>query len=86
MDIVNRLVDICCRSVGVSNFGVHHLEGLKNAGLETPSVNQIELHPWQRKRDIVKYCRENGITLMGYSPMVRGHHVDDPDLVTMAAK
>jgi hypothetical protein len=37
------------RSVGVSNFNVHHLEGLRSKGLPTPSVNQIELHPWYYK-------------------------------------
>lgn len=31
------------RSVGVSNYGVHHLEEIKNAGLEMPAVNQIEV-------------------------------------------
>lgn len=34
------------RSVGVSNWSVQHLEGLREAGLEAPAVNQIELHPW----------------------------------------
>lgn len=70
----------------MSNFGIQHLEGLKNAGLEAPSVNQIELHPWQRKREIVKYCGENGITLMGYSPLARCQHDDDPDLIALATE
>ncbi|XP_052103383.1 uncharacterized oxidoreductase YtbE-like [Mytilus californianus] len=74
------------RSVGVSNFGVQHLEGLESAGLPTPSVNQIELHPWQQKPEIVKYCREKGITVMGYSPLVKGKRFDDPTLVKIANK
>ncbi|NJO92778.1 MAG: aldo/keto reductase, partial [Chloroflexia bacterium] len=45
-----------CRSLGVSNFSVTHLEALAKLGLDKPSVNQIELHPWQQKNDIVKYC------------------------------
>ena len=36
-------------------------------------VNQIELHPWQRKEDIVEYCRKNGIAVMGYSPLTKGN-------------
>lgn len=31
------------RSVGVSNYGVHHLEELKGANFEMPTVNQIEV-------------------------------------------
>ncbi|KAJ3490919.1 hypothetical protein NLI96_g1070 [Meripilus lineatus] len=30
------------RSVGVSNYGVKHLEEIREAGYETPTVNQIE--------------------------------------------
>lgn len=34
------------RSIGVSNWGVRHLEELVDEGLDLPVVNQIELHPW----------------------------------------
>lgn len=74
------------RSVGVSNFGVQHLEGLASAGLPKPSVNQIELHPWQQKLEIVKYCRANEITVMGYSPLVKGQRFDDKTLNQIAKK
>eukprot|EP00435_Cladocopium_sp_Y103_P030135 s242_g7.t1 len=33
------------RSIGVSNFGVQHLEALKEHGRPMPTVNQIEMHP-----------------------------------------
>ena len=33
------------RSIGVSNFGVPHLEALKSYGRPMPTVNQIEMHP-----------------------------------------
>lgn len=33
------------RSIGVSNFGVQHLEALKQHGRPMPTVNQIEMHP-----------------------------------------
>lgn len=59
------------RSVGVSNFNIQHLEGLRKEGLPTPSVNQIELHPWLQPREIINYCTQHGITIMGYSPLVK---------------
>lgn len=34
------------RSIGVSNFGVQHLQKLAQTASVTPAVNQIELHPW----------------------------------------
>lgn len=34
------------RHAGVSNWNVHHLKELEEEGLPSPSVNQIELHPW----------------------------------------
>lgn len=74
------------RSVGVSNFGIEHLKGLKDAGLPAPSVNQIELHPFCRRTELVNYCRENDIAVMGYSPLARTKKNDDPDLIEIARK
>lgn len=61
------------RDVGVSNFGVKHLEELREAGLPTPPVNQIEIHPFCQQKSIVDYCRANGIIIQAYSPLVRGN-------------
>jgi len=74
------------RSIGVSNFGVHHLEALKAAGFPTPTVNQIELHPFCKQTPIVDYCKKNGIAVMGYSPITRGKKFDYPALQTIAKK
>lgn len=41
------------RSIGISNCGSQHIEGLIAAGLEPPAVNQIEMHVWQQV--ILKY-------------------------------
>ncbi|KAF9452726.1 Aldo/keto reductase [Macrolepiota fuliginosa MF-IS2] len=70
------------RSVGVSNYGIKHLEEIKDAGYEMPVVNQIELHPFCQQRPIVVYCRENGIVVQAYSPLVRGK--TDPVFLELA--
>ncbi|VDI57190.1 Hypothetical predicted protein [Mytilus galloprovincialis] len=70
----------------VSNFGVHHLEAFKSAGLPTPVINQIELHPWQQKTEIVNYCRANGIVLMGYSPLCKGRKFNNKLLIDIAER
>lgn len=62
------------RSIGVSNYGVHHLEELEEHIAHTDaqegkgkggvlSVNQVELHPWLARPDIVKWCEERGVVL-----------------------
>ena len=63
------------KSVGVSNFGVKHLEALKNSGRPLPQVNQIELHPWCTNQDIVKWCRDHNVAVVGYSPLSKGFNL-----------
>ncbi|TEB30297.1 Aldo/keto reductase [Coprinellus micaceus] len=73
------------RSVGVSNYGVHHLEEIREAGLEKPSVNQIELHPYCQQREIVEYCREKGMVVQAYCPVLRGQ-MEHPVFEELASK
>ena len=50
-----------------------------------PAVNQIELHPFCQQRPIVEYCREHGIFVQAFCPLVRGKF-DDPVLQEVARK
>ncbi|EJU03850.1 Aldo/keto reductase [Dacryopinax primogenitus] len=68
------------RTIGVSNYGVKHLEEIKAAGLPTPAVNQLELHPWCQQRPITEYCAAQGIVVQAYTPLTRGKYFDDPVL------
>jgi 2,5-diketo-D-gluconate reductase A len=58
------------RAVGVSNFSAEHIEALKAAGLPVPVANQIELHPWSQKPELVRYLADNAITPIAYSSLV----------------
>ncbi|KZP01391.1 Aldo/keto reductase [Calocera viscosa TUFC12733] len=69
------------RSIGVSNYGPKHLEEIREAGLPTPAVNQLELHPWCQQKPIVDYCNAHGIVVQAYTPLTRGKYFDDPALV-----
>jgi len=73
------------RSVGVSNYNVHHIEEIKNAGYEMPCVNQIELHPLCQQTEIVKYCNKNNIVVQAYCPIIRGK-MDNLVITTLATK
>lgn len=59
------------KSVGVSNFGVDQLKNLKETGLELPEINQVEMHMWNQQPELVQWCRQNGVTVMGYCPLAR---------------
>ncbi|RPD55595.1 Aldo/keto reductase [Lentinus tigrinus ALCF2SS1-7] len=59
------------RAIGVSNYGVKHLEEIREAGLETPDVNQIELQPLNQQREIVEYCRKHDVVVEAYAPLMR---------------
>ncbi|KAF8674674.1 Aldo kereductase [Rhizoctonia solani] len=74
------------KSIGVSNYGVKHLEEIKQAGLEAPTVNQIELHPWCQQKEIVEYCEKNDIVVQAYCPIVRGEKWGHPALVELSKK
>ncbi|EAW12795.1 aldo/keto reductase family protein [Aspergillus clavatus NRRL 1] len=75
------------KSIGVSNFGVKHIEEMKAyAKVWPPHVNQIELHPWCQQRVIDAYCKRNGIVVEAYSPLVRNYKANDPTLVDLAKK
>ncbi|KAI9677428.1 MAG: hypothetical protein M1817_006382 [Caeruleum heppii] len=75
------------RSIGVSNFGVGHIEEMKGyAKVWPPHVNQIELHPWCQQRTIDAFCQKHGIVVQAYSPIVRNHKADDPTLKKLADK
>ncbi|KAJ5176717.1 Aldo/keto reductase subgroup [Penicillium canariense] len=75
------------KAIGVSNYGVQHIEEMKAyAQVWPPHVNQIELHPWCQQRTIVAYCKQHGIVVEAYSPIVRNYKANDPTLVEVAQK
>ena len=75
------------KAIGVSNFGIGHINGLKSyAKVFPPAVNQLELHPWLQQREIVSYCEKNGIAVEAYCPLVRNQKKDDPMLKGIADK
>ncbi|PRQ75191.1 NADP-dependent oxidoreductase domain-containing protein [Rhodotorula toruloides] len=85
----------CCRvkdkgkvkSIGVSNFGVKHLEDLLAGKPKyVPAVNQIDLHPFMTRNELVAYCESQGIVLEAWAPLVRGLRFKHPVVVEIAEK
>jgi len=74
------------KSIGVSNYGIHHLEELMRVATMPPATNQIELHPWLTREPLVAYCQSKGIVLTAYSPLAKARMMNDPKLATLARK
>ena len=63
------------RSIGVSNYGAHHLDDMRAYATILPSVNQVELHPWNQRPALRAATEAIGAKVMAYSPLARGHKV-----------
>ncbi|KAF7317196.1 Aldo-ket-red domain-containing protein [Mycena chlorophos] len=74
------------KSIGVSTFGVRHLKDILDMGLVVPVVNQIDLHPFMARTEIVKLCRDNNIALEAWAPLVRGLRFRHPIISKLAGK
>ncbi|CCA69673.1 related to 2,5-diketo-D-gluconic acid reductase [Serendipita indica DSM 11827] len=74
------------RSVGVSNYGVAHLDEMMADGVEMPVINQVDLHPFMTRDPIVERCRELGIVLEAWGPVVRGLRFKHPTIVELAKR
>ncbi|UTR06840.1 aldo/keto reductase [Alkalihalobacillus sp. LMS6] len=73
------------RSIGVSNFLPEHLDQIINETGVTPSINQIELHPYFSQEEQRAYDKKLGIVTQSWSPLGRlrsdsvysDHTIDD---------
>ena len=72
------------KAIGVSNYGVKHLDDMKKYASYMPSVNQIEFNPWLQRPELKQATEAAGAKVMAYSPLARGHKVDDPELAMIA--
>ncbi|EPS30179.1 hypothetical protein PDE_05129 [Penicillium oxalicum 114-2] len=78
------------KSIGVSNYGIHHLEELEEyiqgGGGGEISVGQYELHPWLDHSDIVEWCQSREIVVEAYSPLAHGTRFREPVLAQIGEK
>jgi diketogulonate reductase-like aldo/keto reductase len=75
------------RSIGVCNFLPAHLREIIGKTGVTPSVNQIELHPYFPQHDQLAWDRGRGIVTEAWSPFGRGSSMlQDPVLEAIAAR
>ncbi|KAI1419164.1 2,5-diketo-D-gluconic acid reductase A [Xylaria sp. FL1777] len=83
------------RSIGISNYGVHHLDELEQHIAELKaergnggviSVGQYEIHPWCSRNDVIDWFAKRNIACEAYSPVVQGTRWGDKTLARLAQK
>ncbi|KAG0153531.1 hypothetical protein PDIDSM_2184 [Penicillium digitatum] len=78
------------RSIGVSNYGIHHLEELEAyilcGGGGQIDVGQYELHPWLDHSDIVEWLQKRKVVVEAYSPLAHGSRLAEPVLLSIGQK
>jgi len=58
-----------CKSIGVSNYGIKHLIEIEEAGLPLPTCNQLEIHPFCTKLELINYMKLKNISVIAYSSL-----------------
>ena len=81
------------KAIGVSNFSIPQLEKILSYAEIKPSCNQVESHPWFPQKELLAYCKQNGIIFVAYSPLgsqpggmhtIKARLLDDEDVVAVA--
>jgi len=70
-EMIRLKEDGYCKSIGVANCNIHHInEIIKQFGV-IPAINQVEIHPLFTQKELVRYCQNNGIVVEAYTPLAR---------------
>lgn len=57
------------RQIGVSNYGVARLRKLLAGCRIRPACDQVECHPHMQQRELLAFCKEQGIDMVAYHPI-----------------
>lgn len=74
------------KSIGISNFKIHHIEALYETAKIKPAVNQIYLNPSDQQKALVSFCEKEDILLEAYSPLGSGRIFEIEELQEIADK
>ena len=74
------------KAIGVCNFKVEHLEELKKTAKIMPMVNQVEIHHFSTKNNIINYCKDNNIKVVAWSPISRGRVLSNDLMIDLSQK
>jgi diketogulonate reductase-like aldo/keto reductase len=68
------------RFIGVSNYGIIHLETVMKICKIKPYANQFEISPYLCRDDLLNFCLRNNIVPVGHTNLIKGEKFDDLQL------
>jgi diketogulonate reductase-like aldo/keto reductase len=74
------------RNIGVSNFDIPHMQKISSFSKVPIYTNQIELSPFLKRPNVVKYMNDNGIMVSAHSSLAKGEKFDDSTIKMVAKK
>ncbi|MCG8685049.1 MAG: aldo/keto reductase, partial [Desulfobacterales bacterium] len=74
------------RAIGVCNFTPGQMDELLKTAEIVPMVNQVELHPQFPQHELQAYCREKGMLVESWGPLMQGKIFGIPLVEDMAAR
>ena len=76
------------RSIGLSNFTENQIKELMSMCTVKPVINQIELHPYGQRREVVDLCNKYNIKVEAWYPLAHGEKelLDNPIFTKIGKK
>lgn len=74
------------KSIGVSNYGMVHLQYLATQASEMPVVDQLECHPWLSEKPMIDFNNQHHIVTQAWAPLGRGRIFEEPIIQGLAKK
>ncbi|MBS4206238.1 aldo/keto reductase [Lederbergia citrea] len=74
------------KAIGVCNFEMEHLQRILDECEVVPAVNQVECHPYLQQKELKEFCKQHGIYLEAYSPLMNGTKVIEDQVIKEMAE
>jgi diketogulonate reductase-like aldo/keto reductase len=78
-----------CRVIGLSNVTLEQLKEVFASARVKPAVLQVESHPYLPQRELLDYCKRNGIVMQAFAALGHGIEprlLDDPIITGIAQR
>ena len=85
-----RLIELrnkgLAKCIGVSNFSKKQIEKIYQKNHEYPLINQIETNIYYYDLETIEFCKEKGIIVEGYSPILNAKSREEKVILDLANK
>ena len=74
------------RAIGLSNFQKEDIDNILESCSVKPMANQILAHISNTPKELIQYCKDNGLLVEAYSPIGHGELLKNQKVAEMAEK